>query len=475
MAQPPAASTSGNTTNVALNVPILCVAIGVALAVAAEHLTSPPASSTPATNSFFGQFPHVASFAIVLITAAYALFELIRQGRMAWQQPALAPGICRSASFAAFLLGLISVAVSDTRSQSLLSTSLGIGLCVLALIGFLAITFLGPTEMVNQKPMHDPGQVGPYPADYFRPYSGSLPVTYDPDMSGVEAPPAQRKPRIDPSTLPPLFETDPLYSIPRPKVARSFSMVKGNDNPIASDDACVISDDETYFALCDGASGSSLPRPWATLLGQQWLKWPFQEIDAETLALWLQEPRERWHRWIQETWKWKIDERNQLIGEKPLSADVFRRTLQTGASSTFLGLLLNRENNSWHAAAIGDTCLFIFRGDRSGTLRPRFSFPLDSSAGFSDRPPLLTSNGNNVSTLAPYFRFKSGHWRRGDVLLMATDALAQWLLSQFEQQQTTWNILPSLTDPRRFAELVEKERQSGHMVDDDTTLVVIPL
>jgi|GEM_PF-1448610 len=472
MAHPPAASTSGNTTNVALNVPILCAAVGVALAVAAEHLTSPPASSTPATNSSFGPFLHGASFAIVLITAAYALFELIRQGRMAWQQPALAPGICRSASFAAFLLGLVSVAVSD--SQSLPSTSLGIGLCLLALIGFLAITFLGPTGTATQEPMRNPELGGSYPVDHFRNYPGPLPPTYDADMRG-EAPPTQRRPRIDPSTLPPLFETDPLYSTPRPKVARFFSMVKGNDNPIASDDACVISDDETYFALCDGASGSSLPRPWATLLGQQWLKMPFQEIDAETLALWLQEPRDRWHRWIQETWKWKIDERNQLIGEKPLSADVFRRTLQTGASSTFLGLLLDRESNTWHAAAIGDTCLFLFRGDRSGTLRPQFSFPLDSSAGFSDRPPLLTSNGNNVSTLVPYFRFKHGNLRHGDVLMMATDALAQWLLSQLEQQQTTWNILPSLTEPRRFAELVEKERQNGHMVDDDTTLVVIPL
>ena len=457
----------------AVNIPILCAAGGVALAVAAEHLTSPPASSTPATNSFFSQFLHGASFAIVLITAAYALFELIRQGRMAWQQPALAPGICRSASFAAFLLGLVSVAVSDTSYQSFLPISLGIGLCLLALIGFLAITFLGPTEPVTQEPMRDPGQGGSYPLDYFRNYSGPLPPTYNPDMRG-ETPPVQRRPRIDPSTLPPLFETDPLYSMPRPKGARLFSMVKGNDNPIASDDACVISDDETCFALCDGASGSSLPRPWATLLGQQWLKRPFQEIDAETLALWLQEPRDRWHRWIQETWKWKIDERNQLIGEKPMSADVFHRTLQTGASATFLGLLLDRESNTWHAAAIGDTCLLLFRRDRSGTLQPRFSFPLGSSAGFSDRPPLLTSNGNNMAVLAPYFRFKNGSLRHGDVLMMATDALAQWLLSQFEQQQTTWNILPSLTDPRRFAELVEKGRQSGDMVDDDTTLVVIP-
>jgi hypothetical protein len=32
-----------------------------------------------------------------------------------------------------------------------------------------------------------------------------------------------------------------------------------------------------------------------------------------------------------------------------------------------------------------------------------------------------------------------------------------------------------LTDPQRFANLIEQERQVGRMADDDTTLVVIPL
>jgi len=457
MAHPPANFTLDNTT---LNVPILCAAGGLALAVAAQHLASSVAST--GLGPFFLT---KVSLAMVVLTGLYTFFELVRQGWMAWQQPAQALGVCRSASFASFLLGLISVAVSDNSSPSRWSVIL----CVLGLMGFFAVIFLGPTDTVSQELAYDPGPEEQYATPNKR---GSLPPVHQGELV---APSARPRPRIDPRTLPPLFETDPLYSMPCPRRARFFSVVKGNDIPVASDDACVISDDETYFALCDGASGSSLPRPWATLLGQQWLKQPFQEIDEATLSFWLQEPRESWHRWVQETWKRTIDERNLLTGDKPMSTEVFRRTLQTGASATFLGLILNRENLTWYAVAIGDTCLFLFRRDRSGGWRPRLSFPLENSARFSDRPPLLPSNGNNVAALTPYFRSIKGDCRPGDVLMMATDALAQWLLFQLEQQQTDWSILPSLNDPQRFAELVDKERQSSHMVDDDTTLVVIPI
>jgi len=102
---------------------------------------------------------------------------------------------------------------------------------------------------------------------------------------------------------------------------------------------------------------------------------------------------------------------------------------------------------------------------------------LNSSAEFSDRPPLLLSSNGNLAALIPDFHYIEGTYQRGDVLLMATDALAKWLLTQLEQQRTEWNMLLSLNDPRRFADFVEKQRLRNQMkiVDDDTTLVVIPL
>jgi hypothetical protein len=180
--------------NKTLNVPILCAAGGLALAVAAQHLAS-PLESTAELGPFLLTR---ASLAMVGLTSLYMFFELVRQGWMAWQQPAQALGVCRSASFASFLLGLISVAISDSSSPSPWS----VVLCVLGLMGFFAVIFLGPTDTVSQEPVYDPGPEEQYGAPNER---GSLPSVYEP-----QAPLVRPRPRLDPRTLPPLFETDPL-------------------------------------------------------------------------------------------------------------------------------------------------------------------------------------------------------------------------------------------------------------------------
>src|SRR5207253_8622861 len=58
------------------------------------------------------------------------------------------------------------------------------------------------------------------------------------------------------TTLPPLFEDDPLYAIPKPRKARLLVQIKSNDIPVNGEDACAISADETLFALCDGVGAS---------------------------------------------------------------------------------------------------------------------------------------------------------------------------------------------------------------------------
>jgi hypothetical protein len=468
MATPSDNVTSGNTT--ILNVPILYAAVGVAVAIITERLADSKASSA------FDLFLSGVSLGMVLITTTYALFVLIWQGWRIWQEPAQAAGICRSATFAAFLLSLVMV-----ESSGQLTPAAGLSLClgVLALMGFVAVSIPGSGNGKPGGTVSTEGHVEQCQAVAVGEQQTARNHSYMPAVRYPEtrtpAPLLLHSSSIDTSNLPPLFDKDPLYRLPRPRLARFFSVVKGNDLPVASDDACTMSEDETRFALCDGASVSSLPRPWAALLGQQWVKHPFEDIDAETLVLWLQEPRERWRRWVQETWRREIDARNAFIGNSPITPEVFRRTLQTGAAATFLGLVLHQENASWHAFALGDTCLFLARRDKSTAWRLRLSFPLDNSARFGDRPLLLASNDGNEASLIPHFRSMTGAYRRGDVLMMATDALAQWMLSQVEQQQADWCIFPILTDPQRFAKLIEQERQDGRMADDDTTLVVIPL
>jgi hypothetical protein len=151
--------------------------------------------------------------------------------------------------------------------------------------------------------------------------------------------------------------------------------------------------------------------------------------------------------------------------------------LQQGAAATFLGVSLQIQTNTIRCIALGDTCLFLLRPNKArSNWTLELSVPMDSSARFNDRPPLLSSRpDDNAATLFPYFQVAEYPFLEGDILLMATDALAQWLLSQIEQRQSEWLILLKLRDPQHFIAFINAQRQNTQMIDDDTTLLIVPL
>jgi hypothetical protein len=402
-----------------------------------------------------------------------------------WSDAEKAPAVYRSAISSGILLSLVAIAITDSNPQNSRLILFGIGLCFIGLISLFMVLIVGGDEQATLDTIspsisdnrYAPSPIQPEP-ELVRTLSGTSSGSQLGIDNGIRNRPVTppHRPLVDPGNLPPLFQDDPLYRLPQPRQARFFMVAKGNDLPVNSDDACVISKDETCFALCDGASGSRLPRSWAALLGQQWIAKPFQQTNADEFYAWLMEPRERWQQWVQGRWKPQVDQRNELIGDRPVSSEVVRKTLQIGASATFLGLKLVRTSNLWHACAIGDTCLFVFQRDKSENLQMRECYPLSSSAQFGDRPPLINSIDNNIQGLMPYLSFAKGQIRAGDMLLMATDALAQWLLVELEQRQNDWQALFSLRDTRQFAAFIEQQRQhpTYGMVDDDTTMVIIP-
>jgi hypothetical protein len=279
--------------------------------------------------------------------------------------------------------------------------------------------------------------------------------------------PEPYRPQIDREKLPPLFKDDPLYQMSKLSRNRLFYVAKEGE------DACVISPRETRFVLSDGASASSLPRPWATLLGRQWVKSPFDPRNND-LAKWLEGPRQQWEQWVRETWWPAVNARNRLTGDYPVQPEDVAQILERGAYATLLAVVVDQQSHGWYAVAIGDTCLFAVRPSSPQPIIA--SLPMEKSTDFSNRPPLLSSRRDaNLDSLLPYVRYKEAPFQKGDILLMATDALAQWLLAQQELGELGWQELLSIHDQQSFARFVEKKRWEGVMEEDDTTLVVITL
>lgn len=443
---------------------------------------------------------NIPSVALVL-AFLFLLGMLSYQSVSSWHDRQAMIRLCTTTLLGSLLLGLCALLLTNITQSRMLSM-FGIVLIVLPLVGLLLISLLHAEEPTGEKHLEALTQAQQQIGELQRGLAqaqleaqsrvtippGALPPTLPaPGAPGNANPPAIRvMPDLSLVPLKPaqVFPEDPLTYVPNPRRARFFTISKTNDpRPIINQDICVIAPNENVFALCDGASGSELPRSWGFYLGQQWLMngkrlYNGQEnIDAETLALWLDPPQQNWYYWVANTWQPGTNERNRRENRPMVAPELLNRILQRGAAATFLGLRI--ENNRWYAAAIGDSCLFQLSVDEQF----KSVMPLTQSTSFGQTPPLLSSRpGSDLNALLPFIQCYSAPYQKGETLLMATDALSQWLLSQFERiqhghgrEQDFWQQLINIPDQNAFADFIVNLRQHEQIEEDDTSLVIIRL
>lgn len=194
-------------------------------------------------------------------------------------------------------------------------------------------------------------------------------------------------------------------------------------------------------AVADGATESMFSGRWAELL--------VDEVTAEnvtsTEALQnvLPSAQASWRASVSE----EMDGRPWYVSTKALE----------GAHATLLGLSMDVDGE-WRALGVGDCCLFHLRQGRL-----LFSWPYESADLFDDRPDLLPSRSRLP---VPRPRTTGGRWQSGDVFLLATDALAAWLL-----ERGVSDVI-SMTE-EEFRQVVASARSDGTLRNDDVTLVTI--
>lgn len=147
---------------------------------------------------------------------------------------------------------------------------------------------------------------------------------------------------------------------------------------------------------------------------------------------------------------------------------------EEGSFATFLGcelVGLDGASARWEAAALGDTVLFHVRGGKLLTHFPPIGvddFGL-SPAGISTRPAA-------VPQMLAELEWASGPLRPGDLLFVATDALAHWMLAEAARDPAPlWSLLAALDHDATFAALVADQRAAGRLRNDDVTLLRVQL
>jgi hypothetical protein len=208
-------------------------------------------------------------------------------------------------------------------------------------------------------------------------------------------------------------------------------------------------------AIADGATESSFAREWARRLVRHF---GLGSLSDRTMA-------ERIPR-LQKRWQKQVD-------RKPLQW--FAQEAATrGAFAAFLGLEMRQRergarSGQWRAVALGDACLFLVRDDRLFR-----ALPLECASGFSNRPFLLSTRTEQWERESAAIHKSRGTWHVDDEFYLATDALAQWFLTEHEAGSKPWSVLRDLdTDAQAqpFREFIETLRQEKRIRNDDTTLL----
>jgi hypothetical protein len=219
------------------------------------------------------------------------------------------------------------------------------------------------------------------------------------------------------------------------------------------------------FAVADGATETSFSGIWAKQLVRAYCVGSFDNLsDSE----WLPKLRQKW---------WSI------VRTKPLPWYAEEK-LESGTFAAMVGLTLGYdsaedERGTWHAEAIGDSCLFQLRGAHLLT-----SFPLQASQDFTNSPILLSSRLGDDSGVRAMVSVR-GEWQSGDHFYLMTDAAAVWFLRAVEHHEAPWEIIRDLDSERdkpirprsgmRSFRRVEKARRQGLMRNDDVTLYRIEI
>jgi hypothetical protein len=459
-------------------------------------------SSVMALTAIAQLISHLSQYAWLLsiVTILFIISTVLCAAISVWRASAAQWTIDRrsvsmSAALGSFFSGLFTVVFADDTVEHAMIIIWGIVLAIVAMCIIWIIFILMKDDQDNEPATRiaPPGVTDTYRHEIQRQDAVSVsssvaPVQAQDPARGtfssspplyIPPPGSQNKLNIIPSEtsgLPSLFERDELYAVPLDTRARIFIVTKSNDISENCEDACAISDDETRFALCDGVSASKFARPWARLLALQWVKQPLAAFDAETLEIWLEEPRELWLKWVNETWLSKINERNRSLGRIEFSQSDMKKFITQGAATTFLGVTFDRVRSTWSAIAVGDTCFFHFFHTDTGMWNYT-GFPLKQSSEFTDGPASITTRPLNVPLVASHLVSTNGKYKAGDILVMATDALAMWFFIQLEHEQIK-HIIITLDQLERgkdemFAEWVNQQRAKKQLTDDDTTLIII--
>jgi len=241
---------------------------------------------------------------------------------------------------------------------------------------------------------------------------------------------------------------------------RDFNLAKDAEHPEENQDALATDADRGIAAIADGVASGLFARQWARILTQAIVAEPPDPDDPAAFAAWLAARREAWSA--------EIDVSGLAWFQKP--------KLREGAFSTLLWIEIapiderdRQAQDPWRlrVRAVGDSCLFHVRAGE--LLR---AFPIEKAEALEADPVVIGSLDLGRDGLVEFPSYEA-LCRPGDLLVLSTDAVAEWALRQYEADRApVWRDYWDRTE-QAWQEEVAALRNQREMRYDDATLLLL--
>ncbi|MBN2477032.1 MAG: protein phosphatase 2C domain-containing protein [Pirellulales bacterium] len=245
-----------------------------------------------------------------------------------------------------------------------------------------------------------------------------------------------------------------------PFQSRIFRIAKDVGHPEENQDAYALDPARGIAVVADGVASAIFSKQWAAILVEATLADTPDPAEAEAFGRWLARQRQ--------TWTEQIDVTGLAWYQKA--------KLPLGAFSTLLWVQVQLMEEPQEGAfgayrlwggAIGDSCLFHVR--RGELVR---MFPIQAAEEFEADPVVIGSVDLNRDQLLQ-FAVLDELCYEDDLLVLCTDAVADWAMRQIEADQPPdWNSYWGLTQ-QQWRDEIMGLRHERAMRYDDATLVLL--
>lgn len=238
----------------------------------------------------------------------------------------------------------------------------------------------------------------------------------------------------------------------------SIRIAKHGNTLEECEDAVSVDPRRMVLALADGASSSFGANVWADALTKQYVAAPPKPLSVESFGSWLADARAGFDAAVE----------SRSGDDSTPDGWWSEQGVRQGAYSTIVGAAIMADGDTRVATVmcLGDSCAFVLTGKR-GERSVRRSLPYEDASQFGSHPALLGSQSDRVH---PEPTWTTVPMNRGDLLVLASDAVSEWLLADQRRFQ-----LFDDADPQRVANTLIAERTAGRIVNDDVTLTTLEL